>query len=171
MKRPLEATRVATPAGVRRDAARLMSPRPNGTIDFPAIQLPHCQRKPPFKFQILQISTILCKMARGLNQFDAALLGASIRQRRSEEGLTLLAMAGQVRVDASQISRIERGNFTTHSRNLQIICTFLQIDLEKATPKSLGERVEVFASQSDRNRSVAEAIVSALEELAHPEKR
>jgi transcriptional regulator with XRE-family HTH domain len=85
--------------------------------------------------------------------------------------LTLVELAERAGVDAAQISRFENGRFKTSSRNLQVLCDNLQIDVGVAPARALGARLELFAGMSERNREAAEQIVLALESLIQPANR
>lgn len=54
-------------------------------------------------------------------------LGDRIRSARRKRGLTLKQLGFEIGVDHSQISRIERGENTRVSHNVQKLCNFLHI--------------------------------------------
>jgi transcriptional regulator with XRE-family HTH domain len=107
-------------------------------------------------------------MSKKFNQSEADELGQSIRHHRVLAKMTLLDLAERTGVNAAQISRFENGQFKTSSRNLQIICKNLQINVRVAPVRALGARLELFADTSERNRQAAEQIMLALESLIQP---
>lgn len=110
-------------------------------------------------------------MTQKFNQSEAIELGQSIKHHRVQANLTLVEFAEKAGVDAAQISRFENGQFKTSSRNLQVVCRNLQIDVGLAPARALGARLEVFAGMSERNRQAAEQLVLALESLIQPANR
>jgi transcriptional regulator with XRE-family HTH domain len=101
------------------------------------------------------------------NPEEAAALGARIQLARKNLGLTLLNLTERTGVSHSQISRIERGMFKGASKNVQILCKFLDISgtlISRAEePQHLALRLERLASSSPRWRSVVAAFAEALE--------
>lgn len=70
-------------------------------------------------------------------------------------------------VDCSQISRFEAGSFRTASKNLQIICNFLQIQIlpDNSFETNIGTRLERLAGRSPKLRVAIEDLLDALESL------
>ena len=110
-------------------------------------------------------------MSQKFNQSEANGLGQSIRRHRILTKVTLVELAERTGVDAAQISRFENGQFKFSSRNLQIVCDDLQVNCGVVPARVLGERLELFAATSERNRHAAEQIVLALESLIQPANR
>lgn len=98
---------------------------------------------------------------------EALVLGAQMRLARKRLGLTLLDLTEQTGVSHSQISRIERGLFKGASKNVLILCKFLNIEgapiSSAEDPHHLALRLERLASSSPRWRSVVAAFAEALE--------
>ncbi|MBS0403734.1 MAG: helix-turn-helix transcriptional regulator [Proteobacteria bacterium] len=101
------------------------------------------------------------------NPEEATALGAQMRLARKKLGLTLTDLAERTDVSHSQISRMERGLFKGTSKNVQILCNFLNIGgtrtSNKEEPQDLAQRLERLASSSPRWRSVVAAFAEALE--------
>lgn len=100
---------------------------------------------------------------------DAAALGGQIRQARLIRGLSLVELGRAVSVDHSQISRYERGQMISVGKNLQIICTFLQIESDPAhyslPSTSLGRKVDELLSLAPGYEPAVAKLVEALEGL------
>ncbi|GAO21542.1 hypothetical protein ALISP_1362 [Alicycliphilus sp. B1] len=98
---------------------------------------------------------------------EAAALGGRIQLARKKLGLTLQSLAERTGVNHSQISRIERGLFRNPSKNVHILCKFLNIEdaliSSVEEPQHLALRLERLASSSPRWRSVVAAFAEALE--------
>src|SRR5262249_15618362 len=94
---------------------------------------------------------------------DIEKLAVAVKQRRLERGLTLKEIENSQGINCGQISRIESARFKTNSRNLQKLCTYLQIPIAPVLP--LGERIEQFALRSSKHRAAAEDLLNALERL------
>ena len=98
---------------------------------------------------------------------EAAAIGNQIRFARKKLGLTMLKVTAQTGISHSQISRIERGLFKGWSKNVQILCEFLNIENVQTfsidEPKQLALRLERLASSSPKWRSVVAAFAEALE--------
>ena len=99
---------------------------------------------------------------------EAVTLGAGIRRARRNLGKTLTDLSSQTGVSHSQISRIERGQFKSQSKNVQILCDYFK---EKGAstsgaqePLHLAQRLERLAASSPRWRSVIAALADAMEE-------
>lgn len=103
------------------------------------------------------------------SSLDAAALGCRIRQARLDLGLSLVELGRSVSVDHSQISRYERGQMSSVAKNLQIICTFLQIDPDPRqyalASTSLGRRVDELLSFAPECEPAVTKLVEALEGL------
>ena len=54
-------------------------------------------------------------------------LAKQIKARRRELGLTIKLVERYIGVDCGQLSRFEAGKFKTYSKNLQILCKYMQI--------------------------------------------
>lgn len=100
---------------------------------------------------------------------DAIALGDKIRNARIEKDMTLKSLGKIIGVDHSQISRYERGQVVRISKNLQKICTFLQIDddLDRFSVGgvSLGRRVDELLLLAPEGGPAVAKLVEALEEL------
>jgi transcriptional regulator with XRE-family HTH domain len=57
----------------------------------------------------------------------AKALGSYLRRAREGRRMTRLALAHELSIDQSQISRIERGRMSFVSQNVHKICTFLDV--------------------------------------------
>lgn len=106
---------------------------------------------------------------------DAAALGDQIRQARLERGLSLVELGRAVSVDHSQISRYERGQMSSVAKNLQIICTFLQIDADPGqyavASTSLGQKVDELLRFAPGYEPAVAKLVEALEGLLATARR
>jgi transcriptional regulator with XRE-family HTH domain len=98
-------------------------------------------------------------------------LAERLGNRRKKRGLTLQQIEKATGINCAQLSRFETGTFKTASKNLQILCGFLQISLTPASGTgkyasiSLAKRIEKFAARSNGHRLAAEEILAALERL------
>lgn len=115
-------------------------------------------------------ANILHIMGRKFNSAqDASVLGGQIRQARLSKGLTLVCLGRAVNVDQSQISRYERGQMISVSKNLQKICTFLQInddpDRFSTASTSLGRKVDELIRLAPECEPAVMKLVDALEGL------
>ena len=70
---------------------------------------------------------------------DMKQLGRRIRSARKERNLTLENVSIAVGVDHSQISRIERGENSKISKNVQKICDFLHIFESEQDSLAIGK--------------------------------
>ena len=109
-------------------------------------------------------------MGKNLNSpQDALVLGDKIRRARLGKGMTLKSLGYRVGVDHSQISRYERGQVIRVGKNLQKICTFLQIDddLDRFSGGgvSLGKKVDELLLLAPESEPAVVKLVEALEEL------
>ena len=90
----------------------------------------------------------------------------SIKSKRIAMGYTIEKISELTTINCGQISRFESGSFKTASKNLQIICNFLQIDMFAPQKEaSIGSRLELFANQSPKHRKIAEEWLRVLESL------
>ena len=77
-----------------------------------------------------------------------------------------------VGVDHSQVSRIERGEMSAFSKNVQKLCKRLKVDPPQSTshvgmdPSSLGRRVQALVATNPAAAPAIAAMVNALEALA-----
>lgn len=116
----------------------------------------------------MQIYYILCKMSvKFKSNVEVFSLAKQIKARRRELGLTIKLVERYIGVDCGQLSRFEAGKFKTYSKNLQILCKYMQIaDWScKSQDNSIGARLESFAARSHQHKLAAEEILSALERL------
>jgi len=99
----------------------------------------------------------------------ATALGSQIRQARLDKDLSLVELGRAVSVDHSQISRYERGQMSSVGKNLQKICTFLQIDYELGSctvaSTSLGRKVDELLHLAPGCEPAVAKLVEALEGL------
>jgi transcriptional regulator with XRE-family HTH domain len=98
---------------------------------------------------------------------DAARLGAQMRSVRKSRGLTLIYVSKCTGVDAGQLSKLERGQMTTVSKNVQNICTFLQIPATTGNlpPTRAGGLLdELVAGLPDSEPAVAK-LIAAIQEI------
>lgn len=100
---------------------------------------------------------------------DAAALGGQIRKARLDKDMSLVELGRAVGVDHSQVSRYERGQMSSVGKNLQRICTFLQIEAEPASyslpSTSLGRKVDELLSLAPGYEPAVAKLVEALEGL------
>lgn len=105
---------------------------------------------------------------------EAIAMGASLRARRKELGLSWENLSITSGVDKGQISRFENGEFRRVSPNLQKLLAILQIpnpsvraaDTDSETSvRELVVRFEKFAAQSERHRAAAQALLWALDQV------
>jgi transcriptional regulator with XRE-family HTH domain len=119
----------------------------------------------------------LCRMCKyyahmtpKLNAASAANLANDIRAARRSRGMTLKKLGLECGVHHSQLSRIEQGKMVRVSKNLECICTFLQIEIFPSEGHSrlklpLLSRIERLVTCSKTSERAIESLVSALEEL------
>ena len=100
------------------------------------------------------------------NKSEALFLGLQLRNRRKEQGITLIQAFEGTRVNVGQLSRFEHGEFSFDTPNLQKFAAYLQVDLSKGQgATSLDRRFEAARRRSDRHEAAAAALVQALETL------
>lgn len=107
-------------------------------------------------------------MAVKLNMTSLSKLAQRIHAERISRGLTLSELGILCGVHHSQLSRIEQGKVARVSKNLQRICTFMQISLDGDLPCADPElmfRVERLILKSTTSARAIESLVTALEEL------
>lgn len=116
----------------------------------------------------------MCKyyaqMGEKLNAASATNLAKRIREARIFRGLTLEKLGRECGVHHSQLSRIEQGRMVRVSKNLEAICTFLQIEIfpcerDPQQLQLLFSRIERLITCSSSSERAIEGLVSALEEL------
>lgn len=61
------------------------------------------------------------------SEVAAQALGSCLQRARERRKITRLALAHELNIDQSQISRIERGQMFFVSHNVQKLCTFLNV--------------------------------------------
>lgn len=113
-------------------------------------------------------------MTKKFNMYSAQQIAKLIRQKRISRGLTLIELGGCCGVHHSQLSRIEQGKVVFVSKNMEKICTFLQITPEVLDRKQcvpLISRVERIIASSKASERAIESLVTALEELTESQTR
>ncbi|MBV1790367.1 helix-turn-helix domain-containing protein [Marinobacterium sp. D7] len=113
-------------------------------------------------------------MTQELNKNSVQKLAKRIHEKRLECGLTLVDLGSACDVHHSQLSRIERGKVVRVSKNMEKICTFLQINpytLDKDQDVPLLDRVERVIASSSASARAIESLVTALEELTENRTR
>lgn len=114
-------------------------------------------------------------MARRFNHpEDAKLLGCRIRAARKKQGRTLAALGNEIGVHHAQISRIERGEAATVSRNVIKICKYLNIssDIDNISGESLAsleERIERLVHSYPACEKLLRRFIDSLEEVVRNE--
>ncbi len=105
---------------------------------------------------------------------SAIVLGRRLRAAREKRLFTLVQLADAVGVDHGQISRIERGEFKTYSKNVHKLCTFLSVaeELSPAKPNDPGDaparlllRLKAFLDASPEQAALFATLLEALEVL------
>ena len=109
-------------------------------------------------------------MIEKFNATSSANLAKRIREARISRGLTLVNLGLECGVHHSQLSRIEQGRFLRVSKNLESVCTFLQIEIvsSQRDPEPLQplfSRIEKLIRSSKSSERAIESLVSVLEEL------
>ena len=94
----------------------------------------------------------------------ASKLGAELRDARRNREITLKMASKKTGIDVGQLSRFERGDFKTASKNLQSYAYYLQISLPNWND-NLEERFRKYAARSTDHRAACELILDALERL------
>ncbi|WP_425274697.1 helix-turn-helix domain-containing protein [Pseudomonas allii] len=142
---------------------------PGGTRVSLAIgSLPSPRRPPCCSPSAIKCAIILHIMRKKFNSpADAATFGGKIRQARLDRGLTLSELGAEVSVDHSQISRYERGQMSSVSKNLQRICTFLHVNDDpyrcSAPSSSLGRKVDELLRHAPGCEPALAKLVEAIE--------
>ena len=98
---------------------------------------------------------------------DPGSLGNQLRAARLDANLTLQIVSSSTNINHSQISRIERGDFKSPSKNVQILCKYFNIDWH-GTPSArdnatLISRLARAANASPEWAAVMVAFVKAIE--------
>lgn len=97
---------------------------------------------------------------------EARTLGAHLRSRRRERGLSLLQLSASAGVNVGQLSRFERGHFKLLSKNLQTVMEYLQsVEWRSKGQPELVQRFGDLLARSSRHETAARALVLALEVL------
>lgn len=112
-------------------------------------------------------------MSQKLNADTALQLAERIRKERKSRKLTLVQLGAECGVHHSQLSRIEHGQTTRVSKNVDKICTFLQISpgaLDTDAGEPLLSRVQRLIASSKSSARAIESLVIALEELVGSSK-
>ncbi|XLX40660.1 helix-turn-helix domain-containing protein [Ectopseudomonas mendocina] len=107
-------------------------------------------------------------MTKTIKMPSPAKLAQRIHAERMIRGLTLTDLGIACGVHHSQLSRIEQGKVIRVSKNLEKVCTFLQISLDGNSPCTDPElmlRVERLILKSTTSARAIESLVTALEEL------
>jgi transcriptional regulator with XRE-family HTH domain len=108
-------------------------------------------------------------MARRLDPAAASLLGATIKAARLERSLTLQSLARECGMHHSQLSRLERGQFTRLSENVQVACSKLHIPAnEVASNPSVAQlhaRIDALVTREPRTVEVLAALLDALDAM------
>jgi len=99
---------------------------------------------------------------------DAARLGARMRYVRKNKGFTLVHVAEQTGVDPGQLSKLERGQMATVSRNVQKVCEFLCIPTTtgNSLPTRVGSLLDELVAGLPGSEPAIERLVNAIHELA-----
>ena len=107
------------------------------------------------------------------SSLSAVVLGRRLHAARKERHLTLLQVSGATGVHHGQISRIERGGFATNSKNVQKLCTFLQVSEsgdqspQQVSPAALKSRLDRLLQAVPESGPLLWAVLDAME-LAIP---
>lgn len=105
----------------------------------------------------------------------AALLGESLRVAREKALISRLALARELCVDRSQISKIERGQMLMVSANVQKLCKRLGVRTDPFVAKSLdvpnllesrAYRIQALLGEGAQSDSVVNQLFDALEAFA-----
>ncbi|WP_417702341.1 helix-turn-helix domain-containing protein [Pseudomonas sp.] len=105
-----------------------------------------------------------------LHTLSAAQIAKQIREERTARGLSLVKLGVECGVHHSQLSRIEQGKIVRISKNVERICTYLQIAIyphSMEPPQHLLSRVERLIASSQTSARAIESLVLALEELTY----
>lgn len=107
-------------------------------------------------------------MTEKFHTLSATQIAKQIREARTARSLTLVQLGSACGVHHSQLSRIEQGKIVRISKNVERICTFLQIAIYPRSmepPQHLLSRVERLIASSQTSARAIESLVLALEEL------
>jgi transcriptional regulator with XRE-family HTH domain len=109
-------------------------------------------------------------MARRLDPAAASLLGATIKAARLERSLSLQRLAHECGMHHSQLSRLERGQFTRLSGNVQVACSKLHIPANEvmASDPSVAQlhaRIDALVTREPRTLEVLAALLDALDAM------
>lgn len=98
---------------------------------------------------------------------DAARLGARMRSARKDKGFTLIYVATRTGVNAGQLSKLERGQMATVSKNVRKICTFLCIPATvwNLEPTPVGSLLDELIADLPRSEPAVARIVTAIQEM------
>ena len=99
---------------------------------------------------------------------DAARLGARMRLARKNKGFTLIYVATHTGVNAGQLSKLERGQMATMSKNVLKICTFLRVPVptEDLPPTRAGSLVDELVADLPGSEPAIARLVTAIQEMA-----
>lgn len=97
-------------------------------------------------------------------------IAKQIETARLERSLTLEQLGIATGIDKGQLSRFCRGQFIRESKNLRLLCKFLQISLRPpdpspALPKDIAAQVVSLWNRSDRHRDALVQVLQALDRL------
>jgi len=101
------------------------------------------------------------------NPGDAQRLGADIRSARKTKGFTLVYVAANTGVNAGQLSKLERGQMATMSKNVLKICTFLRIPAttRDRPPTRVGSLLDELVAGLPGSEPAIEKLVTAIQEV------
>jgi transcriptional regulator with XRE-family HTH domain len=98
---------------------------------------------------------------------DAARLGAQMRSVRKSKGFTLIHVSKCTGVDAGQLSKLERGQMATASKNVQKVCIFLRIPAATGNlpPTRAGGLLDELVAGLPGSEPAVARLVAAIQEV------
>jgi len=98
---------------------------------------------------------------------DAVRLGVSMRSARKKRRMTITYVAEQTGVDAGQLSKMERGQMATASKNVQKVCNFFQIPATtgKASQTRVGSMLDQLIDDLPGSEPAVARLVAAIQEM------
>ena len=109
-------------------------------------------------------------MARRIGSVEAVEIGLRVKRARVARGMTLKQVAARCGGDYTQVSKIERGKFSSLNAYVQKLCTELQIDPasdDDASPQALHARLDRLIREKPAAASALHAVFDAFDRLAN----
>ena len=112
----------------------------------------------------------MCNMARRIASGEAVEIGLRVKRARVARAMTLKQVAARCGGDYTQVSKIERGKFSSMNRYVQTVCKELGVDptsADDASPQALHARLDRLIREKPVAARALQAVFDALDRLAN----